>query len=71
MKSVQTAKGGDEGFLHGVGGAVFVSEGAQGNVEERVLVEQDEGVESLQVAALGADNEVGFGWRGGCESFHA
>jgi len=70
VKCAQTAKGGDEGFLNGVGGPVFISEGAQGDVEERVLVKQDEGIEGIQVAVLGASNEVGFVGREKCESFH-
>lgn len=54
------AEGGDEGFLRGVGGAVFVSEDAKRGVEDHVLIMQDKGVEGVEVAALGGGDEGGF-----------
>jgi len=54
------AEGGDEGFLRGVGGAVFVTEDAQRGVEDHVLIMEDKAVEGVEVAALGGGDEGGF-----------
>jgi hypothetical protein len=47
MKCAQTAKGGDERVLHGISGTIFVSDGTQGDVEERILMEQDDFIEGI------------------------
>ena len=51
---------GKERVLRGIGGEIVIAEDAQGGVEERVLIMQDERIEGIEVAALGGLDEGGF-----------
>ncbi len=51
---------GKKRILRGIGGEIVIAEDAQGGVEERILIMQDERVEGIEVAALRGLDEGGF-----------
>ena len=51
---------GKKRILRGIGGEIVIAEDAQGGVEERILIMQDERIEGIEVAALRGLDEGGF-----------
>ena len=51
---------GKKRILRRIGGEIVIAEDAQGGVEERILIMQDERIEGIEVAALCGLDEGGF-----------
>ncbi len=51
---------GKKRILRCIGGEIVIAKDAQGGVEERILIMQDERIESIEVAALRGLDEGGF-----------